>query len=49
MSQTFTRLSKSYLNVARIDIANYFPKNAFIREPNPPKSNKSLNALKIST
>ena len=34
MSQTFTRLTKSYLQLGRIDAANYFPKNVFIREPN---------------
>jgi thioester reductase-like protein len=34
MSQTFTRLSKSYLQLGRIDAANYFPKNVFVREPN---------------
>ena len=34
MSQTFTRLTKSYLQLGRIDASNYFPKNVFIREPN---------------
>lgn len=49
MSQTFTRLSKNYLQLARQDIANYFPKNVFIREPNYCDGNTDAITVKVTT
>lgn len=34
MAQAISRYSKHYQNLLRTDIANYYPKNVFLREPN---------------
>lgn len=34
MAQGISRYSKYYLNLLRTDVANYYPKNVFVREPN---------------
>ena len=49
MSQTFTRLSKNYLQLARQDVANYFPKNVFLREPINCKGNSEEITVKVTT
>jgi hypothetical protein len=34
MSQAISRYSRHYQNLLRTDVANYYPKNVFVREPN---------------
>ncbi len=48
MSQTFTRYTKNYLQLARQDAANYFPKNVFLKDPNI--SNRGYDVpIKVTT
>lgn len=48
MTSNITRFSKLYLNIARTDIANSFPKNVFVREPNLAQSQIDEVLLKVS-
>mmetsp|Transcript_8923 Transcript_8923/g.9272 ORF Transcript_8923/g.9272 Transcript_8923/m.9272 type:complete len:381 (-) Transcript_8923:118-1260(-) len=43
MSQAVTKHSKAYLNLLRSDVANYHPKNIFLREPNVKKQENKLS------
>lgn len=43
MSSTTSRYTKLYFNQLRSDVANYFPKNVFLRNPMKKKSKFEVN------
>lgn len=48
MTSNFSRLTKSYLSLHRPDVAKFFPKNIFIREPNQLKSGNNEITCKVN-
>lgn len=48
MSTSLTKYSKRYLNIMRSDVANYFPKGSFLRQPNVEVNNINYQSLEYS-